>query len=216
MSLVDDIGFVIFLLSIVGYFLFAITLNRRHVENRRTKLNRVYDKWVDMRIKAANHIVTVQSERNFITTNSVFISGLLILLGLIVGFLNDGTFETNDYLFALEEIPLFNVKMATNIGLIIYSLLNFMLSVRMHNRFTILITANPENICADEEDDLIGLDLMKNAFRYAQDRFFYGIKGVLFMIASLAWFFDAWFFIGITVGMIVYMIFFEDIGVKIE
>ena len=81
----DLIALAIFIICILLYGLMLGYSLRNPAKTRKGLLNLIYEHYVDVRSKESP-IVAVQAARNLIMANSVFISALLVLLGILFAF----------------------------------------------------------------------------------------------------------------------------------
>ncbi|MFO7797696.1 MAG: DUF599 family protein [Promethearchaeia archaeon] len=95
-----------------------------------------------------------------------------------------------------------------NISVIMFCVINFILSIRAITRCSILISGKPQNYKVGKMD---GLTAAKNAFISGKNHWMYGIRGLFFLTASLIWFLNAIIFMILTALISVYLITFRDI-----
>ena len=203
----NEISLFIFLGCIILYFsLIAITLKFKKPIHR-DRYKRIYKNWVKNRLKDKSLLIAVQTIRNFIMVNSIFISALLLLLGLIIGLYGSFTITTEDFM-DIAGLSVGIIQVALNIFMILFSLLNFIFSIRMLNRTNFLITSNVEGTPIDEIE---GLEVMQGTFLSAQNYWMLGIRGLYFLIPTLFWFLNPLLFAIASIIITIYLIAFQDI-----
>ncbi|MFX0050085.1 MAG: DUF599 family protein [Candidatus Hodarchaeota archaeon] len=200
---IDHIAFSVFFVCIITYAFITVYGFRHPSKSKRGSLNIVYQKWVDERIEDSS-LVAIQAMRNLIMANSVFISALLVLLGLLLGFYS---VIFSDQVFFLPTIPIGLVQVTLLTLVIIFCIFNFVLSIRMLVRFTLLIGVKPNkiNICGHD-----GLDFTKNTLLSGQTHWTIGLRGLFYLIIILAWLIHPLLFSIGSIGVTSYLIFFED------
>jgi uncharacterized membrane protein len=159
-----------------------------------------------MRIKTQNDVLPgVQALRNMIMANSIFISGILIFLGLITdSFVN----EWNDaqIFFGIPSLGL--VKISLQIGTIFFCLFSFIMAVWHIARTSLLITSNPKEINVGEMD---GVELTIKSFKSGQRYWMAGIRGIFFMIAAITWLLNPLMMMIMVIVFTLYLIGFHDV-----
>ena len=193
---------------ILIYFIMILYGLKFPEKTKRGSLNLIYEKWVERRLlPEQNPIVAVQAMRNLIMANSIFISALLVLLGILVGF-DDIIFSNGEFISGEVVLNLGQVQIVF-IGLIIvFSLVNFVLAVRLIVRFTLLISMDPGStiICGMD-----GTVFTKRTLTSAQNHWLLGLRGLFFLLPVLSWLINPLFCIIGVVIVTFYLIFFEDI-----
>jgi len=208
--MIDELSFLIFLLCIITYIiLFVIKSRNRKTASERSTLNLVYKNWVEHRINDENLLYATQALRNFIMGNSTFISGLLILIGILVGVYNTQILSSTLF-WGIQGLPIGFVQMAINLVIVFFSLFNFILSIRYIVRVSLLLSSDIKKF---SEGKYKGVDIAKKAFISAQNHWMFGIRGLFFLIATLSWLIDSLFFIIITIVVMLYLVLFQDIWV---
>ncbi|MFX0184769.1 MAG: DUF599 family protein [Candidatus Hodarchaeota archaeon] len=200
---IDLIAFSVFLVCIILYSTITFYGFKHPSKSKRGSLNIVYQKWVDARMEESS-LVAVQAMRNLIMANSAFISALLVLLGLLLGFY---TVIFSDQIFFLPGIPIGLVQVTLLTLVIVFCIFNFILSIRMLVRFTLLVGVKPNkiNICGQD-----GLDFTKNTLLSGQTHWTIGLRGLFYLIIILAWLIHPLLFLFGSIGVTIYLIFFED------
>ncbi|MGM0468292.1 MAG: DUF599 family protein [Promethearchaeati archaeon] len=205
--MIDEIAFIFFFSCILLYSILLIIRFRRDTPFKLTIYNKIYEDWVKNRLDGSSEISTVQILRNMQVGNSTLISALFILLGILLGFYNTSFLDTSAF-FWIEELELGLVKITINISVIMFCVINFILSIRAITRCSILISGKPQNYKVGKMD---GLTAAKNAFISGKNHWMYGIRGLFFLTASLIWFLNAIIFMILTALISVYLITFRDI-----
>jgi uncharacterized membrane protein len=137
-------------------------------------------------------------------SNSTITSALFILLGIILGIYpqNSGP----ELFWAL--ISLGFVKIALNSFLIIFCILNFILSIRSITRLNLLISGDPGNY---QLNGRTGIDAAKKAFIRAKSHWMIGIRGLFYLTSTLFWFLSNYIFLIMTIGITLYFIAIRDV-----
>ncbi len=205
----NEASFFVFIFCIVVYITLMLICRKTGKLYNRKMLTRIYKDWVDARIDDLSHIVTVQTIRNSIMANSIFISALLLFLSLILGlfpktFIEDSTEFLGSYSILVGHMQ---ISLITIISIL--SLISFILSVRMLQRSQFLITANMK-----KREDIFEntYELMQKSFLAAQTHWMGGIRGLFYLIPSLTWLFSPIVFLISTVLVTVYLIGWHDLS----
>ncbi|MEJ2250074.1 MAG: DUF599 family protein [Candidatus Lokiarchaeota archaeon] len=105
------------------------------------------------------------------------------------------------------------VQISVNVIVIIFSLYNFILSIRLNVRVTLLITADPNKVVLGKFE---GIALTQKTFLSAQNHWMFGLRGLFYLVATLFWFVNPFLFIICSIGVTLYLILFQDIWVLTE
>ncbi len=208
----DEISFFLFLGCVILYATLMLICKKTGKLYNRTSLNRIYKDWVDSRIDDLSHLVTVQTIRNSIMSNSIFISALLLFLSIIIGLYSGDLLSPEldrDFLYVGSNVPI-GIVQITLMGVIsIISLFYFIFSVRMLQRSQLLITANTK-----KRDEIFEstYKIMQKSFLSAQNNWMSGIRGLYFLIPAITWFFHPIVFIIITILITLYLIGWHDLS----
>ena len=203
----DEFAFIIFLVCISLYIFLLIYSITQKKPSQRNVFNLIYKNWVDNRLKDDEPLVGIQALRNFIMSNSIFITALLILLGLLIGIYSSYNFKGTTFL-GFKELSLDVAKIVLNIFMIIFCLFNFILCIRMLNRTSLLLCGNPQEYSIGKYK---GLELIQKSFISAQNHWMYGIRGLFYLIATLFWLINTILFMACTIIVTLYLILFQDI-----
>lgn len=208
----NEISFFVFIFCVLSYAILMVICMKSGKNYNRTSLTRTYKNWVDARIDDLSHIITVQTIRNSIMSNSIFISALLLFLSIIIG-LYSGDFLGDsleaDFLYTGSSIPLGIIQISLIAIISIISLFNFISSVRMLQRSQLLITANTK-----KREDIFEktYKLMQKTFISAQNFWMSGVRGLFFLIPAIMWLFNPILFLGITVVITLFLIGWHDLS----
>jgi len=205
--MIDEIAFIFFILCVLLYSILLIIRFKRDTPFKLTIYNKMYEDWVKNRLDGSSEISTVQILRNMQVGNSTLISALFLLLGILLGFYNASFLDTSAF-FWIKELELGLVKITVNLSVIMFCVINFILSIRSITRCSILISGKPQNY---KVGSMNGLDAAKNAFLSGKNHWMYGIRGLFFLTASLTWFLNAIIFMILTALISIYLITFRDI-----
>lgn len=207
-AFIEEVAFTNFLMCLLIYtilFLNSLTTKR---PSQRAVLNEIYRNWVSNQLNNQDTIVSVQAIRNFIMANSTFISALFILLSMLIG-IYDVFFVNNAPFWGNEHLTLGLVKITLNIFIIVFALYNFIVSIRMLSRLTILITGNPQDYSMGD-GKIKGKEITKKTFVLAQNHWMFGIRSLFYLAATLVWYLDAILFIIMSILVTIYLIVFQD------
>ena len=204
----NEVAFFTFLLCIVIYITMMFICKKMGKLYNRKLLTRIYKDWVDARIDDLSHIVTVQTIRNSIMSNSIFISALLLFLSIIIGlFTGEYVGDAGDFLGSYISVGIVQISLISVISII--SLLNFIFSVRMLQRSQLLITANTK-----KREDIFEntYKLMQKSFIGAELHWMGGIRGFFFLIPTITWLFSPIVFLITTILITIYLIGWHDLS----
>ncbi len=198
------IALLIFIICIAIYgMMIAYGLKYPH-KTRRGSLNLIYEEFVDARVKDSP-LIAVQAMRNLIMANSVFISALLVLMGLLFAFYS---IIFSEDIIPGSDITLGTVQLVLMILIIVFCLFNFVLTIRGLVRFSLLISSQPDKlvICHVE-----GLKFTKDTLIRAQNHWLLGLRGLFYLVAAMTWIANPILFLGVSIAVTGYLVFVEDI-----
>lgn len=179
-------------------------------KTRRGLLSMVYHNWIKVHLREGpDSLVAVQAIRNQIMGSSIFISALLVLLGIVLGLYTIFP-EGNVVIFLFAAFSLISVQITLITLIIVFCLFNFIYSVRMAVRLTFLITADPEKVSLNKMD---ALKFTADSLTSLQNHWMFGIRGIFFLIPTLTWLLNPLFFIIGTICVTIYLVFFQDIWI---
>lgn len=204
--MIDEIAFIVFCLCILVYSILLYIRFKSDEPFKLTLYNKIYEDWVKNRLEMPSEISTVQILRNVQVANSTLISALFILLGILVGFYNSSFLDTSAF-FWIMGLELGFIKISVNIIVIMFCIINFILSIRSMTRCSILISGNPQNYSIGKMN---GLEAAKNSFISGKNHWMYGIRGLFFLAASMTWFLNSILFIILTCLTSIYLILYRD------
>jgi len=204
----NEVALVFYLSCGLIYVILMTRTKKKGTKSRHNIIKLILNNWVSQRFSDHNLALVVQALRNIIMGNSIFSSGLLILLGILVGLYESNLFDSETLLFSLKGLPIGLVKISFSVILIVFSLFNFILTIRMMNRLTLLFCAFPEKIMPDEIENL---DIVEDSFKAGYNHLVLGTRGLFYLIPLLSWLIHPILFIVSTIGVTIYLIFFHDI-----
>lgn len=203
--MLDELALTIFIICVSIYiFLFIFTIMKKK-SSQRNVVRLIYANWVEERLKDDSLLTAVQALRNFIMGNSTFISALFILLGLLIGFYSSEFFE--DGQIVINSIEISSIQVSVNIFIIIFSLLNFILSLRFATRLSLLISGRPQQYSLGKIE---GIKVTQKTFISAQNHWMLGVRGLFFLVATMLWLISSIFFIVASILITFYLIAFQD------
>jgi uncharacterized membrane protein len=203
----NEIAFFVFICCLTTYIILLSISFRQIKPSERNIYRLIYRNWAENRLRKNEDLVTIQALRNFIMGNSTFISGLLILLGILVGFYGTEFFSKENFL-GIDGLELGFIQIAVNVAIIIFSLINFILSIRLIVRLTLVITGNPESY---NFEDIEAKNLLKKVFISAQNHWMFGSRGLFYLVATLSWIINPYLFIAFSIILTSYLILWGDI-----
>jgi len=207
--MIDEFSFLLFLGCLVIYIILFIVRSKNRETSERSTLNLIYRNWVQSRSNDENLLYATQALRNFIMGNATFVSGLLILIGILVGVYNTQILSSEPF-WGFDELTLGFIQMSANLALVFFSLFNFVLSIRYIVRVSLLMTGEIKKF---SEGEYKGVTIAKKAFISAQNHWLFGNRGLFFIFATLSWLIDSVFFVAVTIIIMVYLVVFQDIWV---
>lgn len=202
----DEIALILFFFCLFVYLTLLLIISRKEQPSPRTTLNLVYKNWVRNRSNDENLLYATQALRNFIMGNATFISGLLVLIGILVGIYNSSLLNRSSF-FAIEFLPVGFVQNGVSSGIAFFALFNFILSIRYIVRVSILLSGD---VTKYSKGEFKAVDLAEKAFISAQNHWMFGNRALFFLIATLSWLFDTIFFIITTIIISLYLAIFQD------
>ncbi|TXT53887.1 MAG: membrane protein of unknown function [Promethearchaeota archaeon] len=202
----NELSFFVFLTCFILYFILFVQALKTSKPTKVKILKLIYVNWVKSRLEEEDPITAVQALRNFIMGNSTFVSALFILLGILVGFYSSDLPE-EDLFLNLEFLPLDLVRITANIGMILFCLFNFIMSIRYATRLSLLITGKPREFFTKQYE---GIELTRSTLVSAQHHWSYGVRGLFYLAACLFWFVNSILFMFISVIVTVYLLISHD------
>ena len=205
----NEVAFFVFVFCVLVYIVLMFVCKMTGKNYKRASLNRIYRSWVDARIDDLSHIITVQTIRNSIMSNSIFISALLVFLSLIIGLFTGEYIEYTDDFLGSMTITVGIVQITLIAAISIISLFSFILSVRMLQRSQLLITSNTK-----KREDIFEktYKLMHRTFLAAQTHWMGGIRGIFFLIAAITWLLNPIVFLITTIVITIFLIGWHDLS----
>jgi uncharacterized membrane protein len=203
----NEIAFFVFIGCLITYITLLSISFKQVKPSERNVYRLIYRNWAENRLLKKEDLVTIQALRNFIMGNSTFISGLLILLGILVGFYGTEFFSKEKF-FGIEGIELGFIQIAVNVAIIIFSLINFILSIRLIVRLNLVIIGSPESYSLEDMDVK---NLLKKIFVSAQNHWMFGSRGLFYLVATLSWIINPYLFIIFSIILTSYLILWGDV-----
>ncbi|MFX0094332.1 MAG: DUF599 family protein, partial [Candidatus Hodarchaeota archaeon] len=166
-----EIALLTFLICISVYSLMLLYGLKCPEKIRRGQLVIIYHNWIKHSLNDIS--VAIQVIRNLIMGSSIFISGLLVLLGLVLAYY---TLQNSQiYIFqGITPLSLILVQIGFIILIIVFCLFNFVYSVRLAIRFSFIISAKPQEISFNK---INGLELTSKTLFSLQNHWMFGIRG---------------------------------------
>jgi len=207
----NEASFFVFLGCVLTYTILLIIATKKGKFSNRLLLTRIYKDWVDARIDDLSHIVTIQTIRNSILSNTGFITALLVFLGLIINIYDNpaGIFNRSQDFFGSITISIGIMQISLIAAITVFSLFNFTFSVRMLQRAQLLITSNTKKREEIFEDTY---NLMQKSFSTAQNHWMSGIRGLYYLVPSLIWLYHPIAFLITTVLITLYLVGWHDLS----
>ena len=139
--------------------------------------------------------------------NSTFISALLILIGILIGLYN-ANFLDQSLFFLIPGITWGFIQFIANIIATFFCLFSFILSIRMFSRLSLLISGDPLNSTYTANQ---GEEITSEAFISAQNHWMQGVRGLLYLAATLTWLVHPIVSIIVSILVTIYLVRFQDI-----
>jgi len=221
-EIINVVAFIIFLLCVLIYSVKLLYGIKKPGTAKRGFLNIFYGLWVTRVINTEDTIIAIQTMRNLIMTVTFLSSSMLVLLGLLIRIPSNGLDELLYFSATSTEI-IAQLKLLLFVGVLIFSVIMFLLSLRQMVRFTILVGIPNDsfsNICVhninsnnDEitQDHIDPVALRKDVFLRAMNRFTFGIRAVFYGITIILWFISVYAFIIGTISLTSFLILYQDI-----
>ena len=176
------------------YLYFFIT----EFSGRDTKRSRMHDcigTWFENVLDYGDQLLCVHQIRNLIMALTFQATMAVVLLGIIFGFAGvAGVIPEFPDIVTAIDLPVWLMVFT-----LIFSVLNFLLSLRNFTKITFLIRASPDSLArlADDKPYRYLQKLFVNGNRY----YTMGQRSILYSMVVLVWFLNVWLFI-ITVLMV--------------
>lgn len=206
----DEIAFTVFVGCFLCYFLLMFLSFRRSKPTKFKVFSMIYENWVESRLGEESPLVAVQALRNFIMGNSTFVSALFVLLGIILGFFGNFLNNTEDF-FMTGFLSVGLAQVGLIIFLIGFSLFNFILSIRYATRLSLLITGKPLTFSMGP---IKGSEITTDTLSHAQNHWSLGVRGLFYLITSLAWLINALFLLIFSIAITLYLLYDHGIFQK--
>lgn len=220
---------VIFFICISVYAVRLLYGIKKPCWGKRGFLNLFYSLWVKRMINPKETLVAVQTMRNLIMATTFLSSSMLLLLGLLLGIPTYG-FDGFMNLAPTSTEIIAQYKLLLFVGVLVFSIIMFLLSLRQMVRFSILIGIPAESIetisvnhistnhkktkMKGKRNDYCYLDsieLKKDVFLRAMNRFTFGMRAVFYGIVIIIWFLSVYAFIIATFSLTAYLILYNDV-----
>ena len=220
---------VIFFICISVYAVRLLYGIKKPCWGKRGFLNLFYGLWVKRMIDPKETLVAIQTMRNLIMATTFLSSSMLLLLGLLLRIPTHG-FDGFVNLAATSTEMIAQYKLLLFVGVLVFSIIMFLLSLRQMVRFSILIGIPVESIesisanyistnhkktkMKEKGKDycyLDSLELKKDVFLRAMNRFTFGMRAVFYGITIIIWFLNVYVFIIATLSLTAYLILYNDV-----
>jgi len=167
----------------------------------------MFEQWVDNQLeRSGESTLAVQTVRNIIMANSVFISALLVLLGIVIGFYPTIFPQRSELILGLN---LGFTQLSLILIIISFSLFNFIMAIRRLVRFTILIGATPSDEC--KICGMKGTHFTKRTLISAMNHWLFGLRAIFYLVCVIVWLVHPLFFLLATIVITLCLVFYEDI-----
>ncbi|MDG6218834.1 MAG: DUF599 domain-containing protein [Candidatus Thermoplasmatota archaeon] len=220
---------VIFFICITVYAARLLYGFKKPCWGKRGFLNLFYGLWVKRMINQKETLVAVQTMRNLIMATTFLSSSMLLLLGLLLRIPTNGFDGFMNLAVTSTEI-IAQYKLLLFVGVLVFSIIMFLLSLRQMVRFSILIgipaeaiesisanpiSTNPKKIKMKGKGKdycyLDSIELKKDVFLRAMNRFTFGMRAVFYGITIILWFLSVYAFIIATLSLTAYLILYNDV-----
>ena len=205
--MIDEIGFLLFIGCLLIYLGVILYSYKSKKPTKLKRLNEIYKNWVHIHIQKERHLVAIQALRNFTMGNSIFISAFFILLGILIGFYTGGSFNSTPF-WGISQLTIGLLQISVTLVIIMFCVINFSLSIRSITRLSLLITADLQDYSSAV---FPGIAFAEKTFIAAKNHWMAGVRGLFYLITTLIWFVNSFFFIIATILITVYLISIHDV-----
>lgn len=199
----DQVSFILFVVSSLGYHFFYIVLMRHHPSwSVRARMHQHRKSWVESVLKRGERIMAVQALRNLIMTNTFLASTMLLLVAFIANFVvvnpEGSPFAHPQQNWFYGATPT-AVKGVILLILYAFAFVMFLTSLRTLNHLSILVGIEPEELRTTEERDPAQFISLK--LNQVESMTTYGRRAVYFSLPVFAWFYSPWLFAMVTLAI---------------
>ncbi len=175
---------------------------------RDTKRSRMHDcigTWFDNILDDEDHLLCVHQIRNLIMALTFQATTAVVLMGILFGFAGvAGIIPDFPEMVTDMDVPVWLMVFT-----LIFSVLNFLLSLRNFTKITFLIRSSPESLrlLAQEKP----ASYLQRLFVNGNRSYTMGQRSILYSLVVLIWFLNIWLFIGTVVAVTLVFAYKHDI-----
>jgi F0F1-type ATP synthase assembly protein I len=153
MAILNEIALITFLVGFFSYMILFVYQLRKKEPAKYNILQLIYENRVKNITEETEPIGGIQALRNFIKGTGSLVSGLLILIGVFVGFFSD-FISNSETMFGLDFLNLGLVQFSLTICMLVFCLFNLILCLRYATPLSILIVGCLKSILLEIWRDL--------------------------------------------------------------
>jgi uncharacterized membrane protein len=196
LAFLDIVALIVFLICFAGYHSLYFVLSKRYPKRSVHAYMTIFrERELENLLSRGDYMTLIQQLRDAIYVCNIFASASLLFIGLLLNLLIN--LDTLTKSLKITDVELFEFKVLFITAIQAVSFIFFISSLRYYRIVSLLAATPPETI-----HEHLGME----AYRYFAQLLdkgcsFYtlGSRGLLYSIFLLAWFVNAWLFIGIVV-----------------
>ncbi len=175
---------------------------------RNTKRSRMHEcigTWFENVLNEDEHLLCVHQIRNLIMALTFQATTAVVLMGILFGFAGiTGVIPEFPVIVEEMEIPVWLMVLT-----LIFSVLNFLLSLRNFTKITFLIRSSPQSLEALGEEK--PACYLQRLFVNGNRSYTMGQRSILYSMLVLTWFMNIWVFIFTTIAVTIVFAYKHDI-----
>ncbi len=188
------IALIIYAASLFGYhYIYFWFTEKEGINTKKGRIQECVSSWISRSLEDKDYLLVVHQIRNIIMAITFLATLSVILIGFLLGYMDVGPI--------IEEpsavLPDYSYPVWVILGTLIFSILNFMLSLRYFTQLTYLLKSSPEKLSAVEDSK--PEDYLKKLFVIGNREYTMGRRSMIYALVGLFWFLDVWLFIFLTV-----------------
>lgn len=207
--MINELTLIVFIISfLVSHILLLTILQGSAFSPSRRKLwYLLMENWTDIRINEGSTVATIQTLRNLLMANSVFISSQLVLLGIFIGIYPTRFGEGIMFKTVFDNLSVAIVQLTIITLCVVFSVFSFILSSRTATSLSFMLTSD----LTIEVYNQSSKNLVKKTFLSTQKFWLLGIRGLYFLVSVVTWLIHPMLCIIVTLSITVYLTLFMDL-----
>lgn len=165
------------------------------------------ENWTDKRINDGSTVTTIQTLRNLLMANSVFISSQLVLLGIFIGVYPARFGEGIIFNTIFDNLSVAIVQLTLITLCVVFSVFSFILSSRTATSISFMLTSDLTINYFNQSSK----ELVKKTFLSTQKFWLLGIRGLYFLVSAVTWLIHPMVCIIVTLSITTYLVLFMDL-----